>query len=285
MSKLLIDEAPVYFAKTLAKHIGLEKAIILQQVHFWLEINKREEKNYYEDRYWVYSSFEQWAERDFNWWSQRKLISLFCELCDSEILIKKQLKKEQMDRTNFYTINYEKLNEIYKKIESEANESRLCKICNIDIAKSVVSNVQDLHDHKKQIKLEENKYIYNIHKSSSSIDIERLKKTEIKDDDDENPNINFPSIFEIKKFISKLKNNNPEGDYISAQEYYSKMTALDWTLNGKQIKDWKAYYIRCCDNKQFRVDIENQKIKKGKSYDFTTSGNKTAYDRLLKNAS
>lgn len=284
MSKLLIDEAPVYFAKTLAKHIGLEKAIILQQVHFWLEINKREEKNYYEDCYWVYSSFEQWAERDFNWWSQRKLISLFCKLCDSEILIKKQLKKEQMNRTNFYTINYEKLNEIYKKIEAEANESRLCKICSIDTAKSVVSNVQDLHDHKKQIKLEENKYIYNIHKSSSSIDIESTpKKTEIKDDDDENPNTNFPSIFEIKKFVSDLKNNDPEGSYISAQEYYSKMTALDWTLNGKKINDWKAYYIRCCDNKQFRIDIENQKIKKGKSYDFTTSGNKTAYDRLLKN--
>ena len=189
-----------------------------------------------------------------------------------------------MNRTNFYTINYEKLNEIYKKIEAEANESRLCKICSIDTTKSAVSNVQDLHDHKKKNKLEENKYIYNIHKSSSSIDIESTpKKTEIKDDDDENPNTNFPSIFEIKKFVSDLKNNDPEGSYISAQEYYSKMTALDWTLNGKKINNWKAYYIRCCDNKQFRVDIENQKIKKGKSYDFTTSGNKSAYDRLLKN--
>ena len=189
-----------------------------------------------------------------------------------------------MDRTNFYTINYEKLNEIYKKIEAEANESRLCKVCSIDTAKSAVSNVQGLHNHKKQIKLEENKYIYNIHRSSSSIDIERLKKTEIKDDD-ENANTNFPSIFEIEKFISELKNNNPKGSYISAPEYYSKMTALDWTLNGKQIKDWKAYYIRCCDNRQFKVDIETQKIKKGKSYDFTTSGNLTAYEKILKNAS
>ena len=283
MLKLLIDEAPVYFAKTLAKYIGLEKAIILQQVHFWIEINKQEEKNYYEDRYWVYSSFEQWVERDFTWWGKRKLISLFYELCDSEILIKKQLKKEQMDRTNFYTINYEKLNEIYKKIEAEANESRLCKIYSINIAKSTISNVQDLHNHKKKNKLKENKYIYNIHKSSSSIDIEIPKKTEIKDDEDDNKNTNFPSIFEIKKFVSNLKNNNPEGSYISAEEYYSKMTALNWTLHGKKIQDWKAYYISCCDNKQLKVDIET--IKKGKSYDFTTSGNKAAYDRLLKNAS
>ena len=190
-----------------------------------------------------------------------------------------------MDRTNFYTINYEKLDEIHKKIAAETNESRSCKICSIDTAKSAISNVQDLHDHKKQIKLEENKYIYNIHISSSSIDMERPpKKTEIKDDDDETPNTNFPSIFEIEKFVSDLKNNDPEGGYISAPEYYSKMTALDWTLNGKQIKNWKAYYIRCCDNKQFRVDVEKQKIKKGKSYDFTTSSNTSAYDKLLKNA-
>jgi len=145
MSKLLIDEAPVYFAKTLTKYIGLEKAIILQQVHFWLEVNKRDEKNYYENRYWVYSSFEQWAERDSSWWSQRKLLSLFCKLCDSKILIKKQLKKEQMDRTNFYTINYEKLDEIHKKLRQ--------KLVNHDTAKFAVSKVQNLHDHNKENKL------------------------------------------------------------------------------------------------------------------------------------
>ena len=62
------------------------------------------------------------------------------------------------------------------------------------------------------------------------------------------------------------------------------MNALNWTLHGEKIKNWKAYYIRCCDNKQFRVDVENQKIKKGKSYDFTTSGNKAAYEKLLENS-
>ena len=59
--------------------------------------------------------------------------------------------------------------------------------------------MQNLQDYNKENKLEENKYIYNIHISLSSIDIEKPpKKTEIKDDDDENPHINFPFIFEIK---------------------------------------------------------------------------------------
>ena len=71
--------------------------------------------------------------------------SLFCKLCDSKILIKKQLKKEQMDRANFYTINYEKLDEIHKKLRQ--------KLVNHDTAKFAVSKVQSLHDHNKENKL------------------------------------------------------------------------------------------------------------------------------------
>lgn len=302
MSKLLIDEAPVCFSRGLAQKIGLEKAIILQQLHFWIEINKRDGKNYYEDCYWVYSSLEQWIERDFSWWSRRKLITLFGELIELGLLIKKQFKRQILDCTNYYTIDYENLKKIDLEITAENEKKRLKKIeenndeissytnCTIHSAEFAPPIVQNLHYGYKDIlinkieKIKENK-LNNIHISSSSIDIERPKKTEIKDDEDDNKNTNFPSIFEIKKFVSNLKNNNPEGSYISAEEYYSKMTALNWILHGKKIQDWKAYYISCCDNKQLKVDIETQKIKKGKSYDFTTSGNKAAYDRLLKNAS
>ena len=300
MSKMLIDEAPVCFSRGLAQKIGLDKAIILQQLHFWIEINKRDGKNYYEDRYWAYSSLEQWIERDFCWWSKRKLITLFGELIELGLLIKKQFKKQTLDCTNYYTINYDNLKKIdleitaenerkrLKKLEENNDESLSCKNCTIHSAEFATPIVQNLHHGYKDIlinkieKIEESK-LNNIHILSSSIDIERLKKIEIKDDD-ENINTNFPSIFEIKKFVSDLKNNDPIGNYIPAEEYFSKMNALNWTLHGEKIKNWKAYYIRCCDNKQFRVDVENQKIKKGKSYDFTTSGNKAAYEKLLENS-
>lgn len=56
-----------------------------------------------------------------------------------------------MDRTNFYTINYEKLDEIHKKLRQ--------KLVNHDLARFAISNMQDLQDHNKENKLEENKYI------------------------------------------------------------------------------------------------------------------------------
>lgn len=303
--KLLIDESPLCFSRSLAQRIGLEKSIILQQVHFWLEINKRDGNNYFEDCFWVYSSLDQWQERDFIWWSKRKLITLFNELCDLGLLIRQQFNKSIGDCTNYYTINYELLDkistEIYIKNEEKTvkkiienqkqNSMPLCKICNTPSAEFATPLMQDLHKGYKDIlinkiekniieKNKENKYIY---KTSSSIEIETPQKAENDDDDFGNKKCEYPSLFEIKEFIKNLENTNPKHSYISAEEFYAKMTALNWTSNGKKIQNWKAYYIRCCDNKQFRVDIENQKIKKGKSYDFTTSDNKAAYDRLLEN--
>ncbi|UWV93843.1 hypothetical protein NW062_00655 [Mycoplasmopsis cynos] len=34
-----------------AKEIGLNEALILQQINYWIEINKKTGKNFYEGRY------------------------------------------------------------------------------------------------------------------------------------------------------------------------------------------------------------------------------------------
>ena len=41
MSKILFDEQPIVVSRELAKLIGLNEAIVLQQVHYWLEINRK----------------------------------------------------------------------------------------------------------------------------------------------------------------------------------------------------------------------------------------------------
>ena len=40
MSNLLINESPLQVLPTLATYIGLNEAIFLQQVHYWLRIDK-----------------------------------------------------------------------------------------------------------------------------------------------------------------------------------------------------------------------------------------------------
>ena len=45
MSMYLFDEQPIVANKTLAREIGLNEALILQQINYWIEINKKSGNN------------------------------------------------------------------------------------------------------------------------------------------------------------------------------------------------------------------------------------------------
>ena len=54
MSMYLFDEQPIIANKTLARALGLNEALVLQQINYWIEINKKSGKNYYDEKYWTY---------------------------------------------------------------------------------------------------------------------------------------------------------------------------------------------------------------------------------------
>ena len=56
MSNLLFDKHPLVVNPSLAALIGLNEAIVLQQVHYWLKHNEEADKNFEEGRYWTYNT-------------------------------------------------------------------------------------------------------------------------------------------------------------------------------------------------------------------------------------
>lgn len=296
---LLLGSQPLIVSRELAMELGVDLSLVLQQFQYWIRINEESGKNYFENRYWTSSTIEELQERDFPFWGKTKIKTLINELIKYGYLEKKQFHNNILNHTNYYTINYDKILELEKisknrhelkkseaLIQSKKAEQNTELVCDQSISRisdQSISRISDQSNYKEN-KIKENKY----NNKSSSIYFNNIKlehRNNEDDDDLKKEKINNPSYSEIKEFIDKLQQENPEGIYIPAKEFWSKMFFTNWTFNGKQIKNWKNYYLRCCDNKQFKSNIEPQTIKKGKSYDFTTSGNKAAYDRLLKNAS
>jgi len=104
MSKLLFDENPLVILPELARKIGLNQAIVLQQLHYW--ISKSNKK--YEDKYWVYNTAEEWQEQ-FSFWSVDTIKRTFLKLKKDGYISVKQLSEDKRNKTNYYTINYELL--------------------------------------------------------------------------------------------------------------------------------------------------------------------------------
>jgi hypothetical protein len=102
-SKLLIEEQPLQVLPSLAKAIGLDEALFLQQVHYWLKNSKHED----DGRRWVYNSYEDWLQQ-LPFFSQRKLERIVKALKARGLLLVR--RQPGFDRRNWYSIDYQAFN-------------------------------------------------------------------------------------------------------------------------------------------------------------------------------
>ena len=104
MRNLLIDDYPILVLPTLATEIGLNEAIVLQQMHYWL---KKSNHNY-DGRRWIYNSFPEW-QKHFPFWSVMTIKRAVYSLEKQNLLYVGNYNKAKFDKTKWYSINYEKL--------------------------------------------------------------------------------------------------------------------------------------------------------------------------------
>lgn len=96
----------------LATVLRLPEAMVLQQIHYWLEKNRETGTNFINGRNWVFQTYKQWNDKFF-FWSIRTIKSAVIELELLEILISANFNKKPYNRTKWYTIDYKKLNSFY----------------------------------------------------------------------------------------------------------------------------------------------------------------------------
>lgn len=119
VQELLFNEQPVVINRKLAKCLGLKEAVVFQQIHYWLELNKRTKNNFRENKYWTYNSIKAWHENEFDFLSLRTVERTLQKLEKDGLLESKTFNKMAGDKTKWYTINYDKLLEVCNKSLSE----------------------------------------------------------------------------------------------------------------------------------------------------------------------
>jgi hypothetical protein len=106
MSRLLINESPLQVLPSLAVAIGLNEAIVVQQVHYWLGMNGVGEiKNGHK---WVYNTIQQW-QAQFPFWSTDTVRRTLVSLREKRVLIGERLADNAFDKTMYYRIDYDVL--------------------------------------------------------------------------------------------------------------------------------------------------------------------------------
>lgn len=100
---LLLKVKPLVVSPELASRIGLNEAIVLQQICYWLEDTTSGVE--YDGKRWVYNSIDAWNEQ-FPWWTGKTIQRTVSSLKNMGLIYVDRLKKKQHDQTNYYAINY-----------------------------------------------------------------------------------------------------------------------------------------------------------------------------------
>ncbi|WP_084804454.1 DnaD domain protein [Halonatronum saccharophilum] len=107
MSNLLLNEAPLIIQPGLAEKVGINKAIVLQQIHYFLQRSK----HIHQGRPWVYNTYKEWQKEHFKFWSTRTVRRIINSLEEDGLLLSANFNKKRYDETKWYTIDYDRLEE------------------------------------------------------------------------------------------------------------------------------------------------------------------------------
>ena len=155
MSKLIKNDEPVMIVSPkLAVLLGdADKAIILQQIDYWLE-----HSNNIRDGYkWVYNSVADW-QKQFLWISPSTLTRKLKSLEDQGLLITGNYNKRKFDKTKWYRIDYDEFNKIEKAFSQ--NDQTIMSFWVNGVSQNDITNTREYTDNNTDI-INSNKFDYN----------------------------------------------------------------------------------------------------------------------------
>ena len=119
MSKLLIDDYPIQVLPKLAIEIGLNEAIILQQIHYWLN----QSNHNHDGKKWIYNTYDDW-NKQFPFWSVMTIRRTITSLEKQNLILIANYNKAGFDKTRWYSINYPVVESVNRRCVQ--NEQTIC---------------------------------------------------------------------------------------------------------------------------------------------------------------
>lgn len=91
------------FDINIAKEYGIQAAVLLKNIYFWIEKSKANEMNFFDGYYWTYNSKKAFSDL-FPYMTERQIDYALKKLIEEGILITGNYNKMAYDRTLWYAI-------------------------------------------------------------------------------------------------------------------------------------------------------------------------------------
>lgn len=190
-----------HFDVEIAVKYGVTEAILLNHFEYWIELNRANEKNFYDGRYWTFNSMKAFSEI-FPYLTEKKVRNALKHLQEEGLILTGNFNKSAYDRTLWYAF-------------SDFAESILPK-GQMDESKKANGNYR-----KGEPIPDNNSYDNPVYNPPN----EREKRKRLTP----------PSVDEVRAYCMERNNG------IDPEAFVDYYTARGWKYGqGKPIADWKA---------------------------------------------
>lgn len=210
---LLIQEPPLQVLPSLACRIGLNEAIVLQQLYYLLR-NPEFGRKIAEHK-WIFNTVEEWRCRYFPFWSNRTIKTIFASLKRQNLILTCQ-PEGRASRRKYYRINTEGLSELPEGAEVAPSMGQI-------LPDGVGKNRPFPYSKttSKTTKQRKDKGATALHSSFS-------------------PRFEYP--LDEEEMYEVLESEGVEIDRDRDGRFFDQMEASNWTIRGEPVYDWVATY-------------------------------------------
>ena len=269
-----------YFDINIAMKYGIQPAIILNNLYFWIEKNRANEKHFYDGYYWTYNSMKAFSEL-FPYMTERQIDYAIKKLVESGLVIKGNYNKSSYDRTCWYAITkagYSILQNCeMDKTNKEYSISQNCEMDKTNLSNgndTIVKPIPDINTDSKQINEEKENYKEKENEFSlqKNISISTKKRNE------KNQEYELIELKRVKEKVEHVTEN--------VQLKNKILSFLNFRIKNKKLvtMEYLRVFLEKLDklsnsNDNEKIEILNQSIERGYTtiYAVRKSGNSSFY--------
>ncbi len=191
-----------FFDTEIAAEYGINAAVLLQNIGYWVQQNEANKANFYDGYYWTYNSRKAYQEL-FPYMSERQISTAFQKLIEAGLVITGNYNKLAYDRTLWYALTQKGESILHFDIMDCSKMSN-----------GLPQNVKPIPDNKPNNK--PNIYMCDTKECKTYF--------------------TPPTLTEVREYCSARNNNVDPGKFL---DFYQ---ANGWVQGRgrKPIKDWKA---------------------------------------------
>ena len=207
----------------IAKEYGVNEAILITNLQFWIKKNQANEKNYYEGHYWTYNSIKAW-QKLFPFWTEKTIRTILNHLIEKGVIITGNYNQSKYDRTLWYAFADEP-RWLNGKIHSPEREN------------GTAEKGEPIPDDNTDNKTDS---IY-IHAKQNHLDFQVEKR------------FTKPTLEQVKQYCIERNNN------VDCDRFVNYYESNGWKVGKSPMKDWKAA-VRNWERSSFNQPAQNNEF-------------------------